>query len=120
MTDHPSLPFHDPCVSSPMREAISTGDDPASLRELTRLEAAHYEICTALTVLRSNVELVRIELRHEADASTTIAVQQHLTELDAALDRLRRLAAQMRTWRAVEPPAAPGAADVVANTSLLP
>lgn len=62
------------------------------------LVRAHYEICTALMVLRSNVALVRVELRETAPAEVRVAVQTHLSELDLAVDRLRRLAAEMRGW----------------------
>lgn len=68
-------------------------------REIHHLERAHEELCTAITVLRSNVELVRVELRREADAeSTRVVIQRHLSELDLAFDRLRCLAQQMRAW----------------------
>lgn len=74
-------------------------DGAASHRERERLEQAHHEICTALTVLRSNVDLVRVELRAEpADPASQVVVQRHLSELDLAVDRLRRLAIQMRAW----------------------
>lgn len=68
----------------------------ATLREQEHLEEAHHEICTALTVLQSNVELVRVELRHQAD--TRVAVQRHMNELEQGLERLKQLAAQMRVW----------------------
>lgn len=77
---------------SPLRGALSTQ------REQEHLETAHHEICTALTVLQSNVELVRVELRHEGDPGTHVTIQRHLTELDMAVERLRRLAEQMRSW----------------------
>lgn len=81
-----------------MSEPPPFGEALATTQEKEHLERAHHEICTALTVLRSNVELVRVELRHDEDPSTHVAVQRHLTELDMALERLKRLAAQMRTW----------------------
>lgn len=92
-----------PSDSSSMSETLSPVDRRASPQEMEHLERAHHEICTALTVLRSNVELVRVELRHDAEPSTHVAVQRHLTELDLAVDRLNRLAAQMRAWHAGEP-----------------
>lgn len=73
-------------------------DGEASAREQAHLEGAHHEICSALTVLRSNVELVRIELREDTDPGTRVAVHRHLTELDAAVDRLQRLAVAMKAW----------------------
>ena len=84
------------------------------------LEAAHHEICTALTVLQSNVELVRVELRREADPSIRITVQRHLSELDLAVDRLRRLAASMRTWHDGGSPDTAGAPGRPRNGTLLP
>lgn len=80
-------------------------DDPSSGRQVVgreqaNLEDAHHEICTALTVLRSNVELVRIELRGEPLDAHTIAVHGHLSELELAVERLQRLAATMRGWHA--------------------
>ena len=98
MTGHPALLPHNPCTSGPMSEHPPSRDSLATPREQEHLETAHHEICTALTVLRSNVELVRVELRHEGDPSTHVTVQRHLTELDMAVERLKRLAAQMRTW----------------------
>lgn len=89
--------------SDPMPGTPPSVEPPASAKEMEHLERAHHEIRTALTVLRSNVELVRVELRHDAEPSTHVAVQRHLTELDLAVDRLNRLAAQMRAWRGGEP-----------------
>lgn len=68
---------------------------------------AHHEICTALTVLQSNVELVRIELRHDANASTHFVVQDHLVELEAAVERLKSLAARLRAWHETTPSSRP-------------
>lgn len=90
-----------------------------SLREQEHLETAHHEICSALTVLQSNVELVRVELRHEA-VSTHVDVQRHLSELDLAVERLKRLAAQLRTWHAGEPIDPGPAGRLPPNTRLLP
>lgn len=73
--------------------------------ERDRLARAHYEICTALTVLRSNVELVRIELRHQPLDSDPVPLRAHLSELDGAVDRLRGLAHEMKQWHdGVAPP----------------
>lgn len=79
--------------------AHTPGDaPPAKLREQAYLEGAHHEICTALTVLRTNVELVRIELRLDPGNRTPIALEPHLIELDAAVDRLQRLASAFKVW----------------------
>lgn len=85
-----------------MREALLSGDG-ITPREQGHLETAHHEICTALTVLQSNVDLVRVELRHEDDPGKHVSIERHLTELDLAVDRLKRLAGQMRTWHAGDP-----------------
>lgn len=78
-------------------------DAPAvSSRERAHLERAHHEICTALTVLRSNVELVRIDLRKEPHPKGRVTVHDHLGELDAAVDRLQTLVLTIRTWRGAE------------------
>lgn len=85
-----------------MRDPLPLGDATATPQEKEHLERAHHEICTALTVLRSNVELVRAELRHDAGPATQLAVHAHLTELDGAVDRLKRLTVQLRAWHARE------------------
>lgn len=76
--------------------------------ERAHLERAHHEICTALTVFSSNVELVRIELRRSPSSQgTSLPVQAHLDELDAAVARLRSIAKEMEAWHAgisAEPP----------------
>lgn len=69
-------------------------------REQSPMERAHQELCTALTALRSNVELVRIELRPGRAPDTREMVAAHLSELDRAVDRLERLAHDMRSWHA--------------------
>lgn len=66
----------------------------------SELELAHQELCTALTALRSNVELVRIELRPDRAPEARQMVAAHLSELDLAVDRLERLARDMRQWHA--------------------
>lgn len=73
-------------------------DPSASAREREHLEEAHHELCTALTVLRSRVELVRVELRDGSGDSAQIRVHQHVRELDLAVDRLGRLALRLRSW----------------------
>ena len=92
----------------------------ASAQEREHLERAHDEICTALTVLRSNLELVRVEITREHDPAAHPELHRHLGELDVALERLRGLARQMRAWHgpgAAGVPATPGA---LARASLLP
>jgi len=84
-----------------MTDPSPPAHDAASSREREHLERAHDEICTALTVLRSNVELVRVELRNDPNAPTQVLVQRHLTELDLAVDRLKRLALEMRAWHEI-------------------
>lgn len=81
-----------------MDETRLPPDAGAADLEREHLERAHHEICTALTVLRTNVELVRVELRHEPGTAAQAHVQAHLVELDLAVDRLRRLASTMRGW----------------------
>lgn len=96
----------------------------ASPLEREHLERAHDEICTALTVLRSNVDLVRAELAREADGeahpAVDPAVERHLRELDMALDRLRGLARQMRVWHGPGPVGAPVAKGTLRGASVLP
>lgn len=70
----------------------------AALPERARMAEVHHEICTALTVLRSNVELVRIDMRDGSRAGEVVAVYAHLVELDAAVDRLQRIAQVIRAW----------------------
>lgn len=87
-----------------MSATLSPEDGPGATRsEEEHLERAHHEICTALTVVGSNVELVRGELRHAGQEEAAAAVREHLAEVDLALDRLRRLAVEMRSWRASTP-----------------
>jgi hypothetical protein len=67
--------------------------------ERAHLERAHEELCTALTALRSNVELARIELRHvDAPESRGSAAIAHLAEVETAVARLEGLAREMRAW----------------------
>lgn len=73
-------------------------DALAALPERARMAEVHHEICTALTVLRSNVELVRIDLRDGSRASEAATMHGHLIELDAAVDRLERVAQAIRGW----------------------
>lgn len=76
------------------------------------LDRAHYEIRTALTIVRSNVELVRRALRTPADDDTRVALHAHLSELDLAIDRLLRLASEIRAWHDADEeklPTPPGA-----------
>lgn len=91
-------------VETPMREETAGQ---------ARLEAAHQEICTALTILCSNAHLVRVDLARHAHAGDRLTIHAHLTEMDLALDRLRRLASSMRGWHdAARLELPPPAADV--------
>lgn len=66
--------------------------------ERAHLARAHHEICTALTVFSSNVELVRIELRDAPLPTNVVPVHAHLDELEGAVDRLRDIAREMKRW----------------------
>lgn len=66
--------------------------------ERERLARAHHEIRTALTVFRSNVELVRIQLRNAPLPENGTPVHAHLDELEGAADRLRDIAHEMKLW----------------------
>ncbi|HLE96817.1 MAG TPA: hypothetical protein VI997_05550 [Candidatus Thermoplasmatota archaeon] len=66
--------------------------------EREHLVLAHHEIRTALTVLRSNIELVRIRLRAVPLPEHGVPVHAHLTEIDGAVDRLRDVADVIRRW----------------------
>jgi hypothetical protein len=70
----------------------------ASYNQREHLERAHHEICTALTVFRSNVELVRIHLRDAPLPANGIPVHAHLDELEGAVERLRDVAQEMKRW----------------------
>ena len=77
-------------------DAPRTPSPAASERE--HLSRAHDELCTALTVLRSNVDLVRIELRGAPLPGNGIPVHAHLDELDGAVERLRGMAHELKRW----------------------
>lgn len=94
----PSLRSAGALAARPMIEQPAYSAPIPSPEERAHLEQAHHEICTALTVLRSNVELVRVNLREEADRSAQVEIHRHLGELDMAVDRLSDLAARMRAW----------------------
>lgn len=66
--------------------------------EREHLERAHHEICTALTVVCSNIALVRIQLRDVAFTKESVPVHAHLDELDLAVARLHALARELKTW----------------------
>lgn len=90
-------------------------------REREHLETAHHEICTALTVLWSNMELVRVELRREPEGAPRAALQTHLTELDAASQRLKRLTVELRRWHGGSPkPRRIDGPTLAPHTRLLP
>lgn len=82
-----------------MSDSASSAGAPPVADPRPRIAHMHHEICTALTVLRSNVELVRIELRGDVPTDRQVLVQRHLVEVDLAVDRLRRLAVEMRSWQ---------------------
>lgn len=77
----------------------ATGTSSTS-RDIERehLARAHHEICTALTVFGSNVELVRIELRDASHPVNVVPVHAHLDELEGAVDRLRDMARELKQW----------------------
>ncbi|HUR69412.1 MAG TPA: histidine kinase dimerization/phospho-acceptor domain-containing protein [Candidatus Thermoplasmatota archaeon] len=79
-------------------DALSTRERPPSADERTHLEHAHHELRTALTSLRTNVELMRIRMRTPVPGATVGLVASHLTELDRAVERLEDLAKEMRAW----------------------
>lgn len=60
-----------------------------------------------MTSARSNVELVRIQMRPTRRASPRreADIADHLAEVDVALDRLERLAGALRAWHARAVPA---------------
>jgi hypothetical protein len=60
------------------------------------LERVHHELCTGLTMLRLNVELVRIALRDDLTPDARDDVSAHLLELEKGFDRLERLARELR------------------------
>lgn len=71
---------------------------PAGEREREHLKRAHHEICTALTVFRSNVELVRLDLRGASLPGNGARIRAHLDELENAVERLRAIANEMKRW----------------------
>lgn len=123
--DPPNMPEGDAIHSQDYR-ALETMADFIRPRgrgsEQAHLEGAHHEIRTALTVLRSNVALMRAHAGDEAPGADR-AVADSLGEMDAAVDRLQRLAVVIHGWHDE------GAASVLrdrtrangrATTSLLP
>ena len=66
--------------------------------ERAHLEEVHHQLCNALTSLRSNLELVRLELRKDAPASGGDAIDVHVTEAEFAVDRLEELARSVVLW----------------------
>lgn len=92
-----ALPYRRLALAEPMHE-LAADHARAATRERDHLERAHHELCSALTILRSNVALVRVELQEEKDPASRASVQRHLSELDGAVDRLLGLAVQMRAW----------------------
>jgi hypothetical protein len=76
--------------------ARSPSSTAVSPRERAHLERAHQELRTALTTLRSNVDLIRIRL--DDGHGDPVAVAAHLMEVDSAVDRLVDLAQELKGW----------------------
>jgi phage shock protein A len=83
-----------------MMDRMTAWVDEPPVGERAHLEQTYHELCTALTTLRSNVELVRLELRPPSAQETADHVVGHLVELETAVDRLEELAAKLRGWHA--------------------
>jgi hypothetical protein len=75
---------------------------PLADGERERLARAHHEICTALTVLRSNAALVRIQLRGASRPGVVqgapAPVHALMDEIERAVERLHGTAREMRRW----------------------
>jgi hypothetical protein len=65
--------------------------------ERAHLVIVHDELCTALTSLRSNLDLVRFRLAKERISSS---VDPLLQETGDAIDRLTELAREVKRWHA--------------------
>lgn len=79
--------------------ALGLRSPGASDRE--RIEEAHHELCTALTSVRSNVALARIQLQGVLAApERAVQIKAHLHEVETAVERLERLAKELRVWHA--------------------
>lgn len=80
--------------------AFSVSGVAKAMREETSLQAqlcaAQEELSTALTILCSNADLIRIHLSRDPDAAARVGIDAHLSEMDLALERLRRLATSLR------------------------
>lgn len=81
-------------------DRIVTAYEEPHAGERAHLEQTYHELCTALTSLRSNVELVRLELGPAPGPTATDEVVAHLGELEMAVDRLEELAQKLRRWHA--------------------
>lgn len=101
-----------------MTASGSVFSDGGSERE--HLARAHHEIRTALTVVSSNVELVRIELRETQLGPAAPPLHAHLEELEKAVARLLALAHEMRQWHDDIPRADRHPPAVKGKTRLLP
>lgn len=81
---------------------VTGTSEPVTSGERERLARAHHEICTALTVLCSNVALLRIHLRETpppaAAPGAAMRVDADLDALEGAVERLHRAAREMRRW----------------------
>lgn len=80
-----------------------TGPRTPAASERAHLEEAHHELCTALTSVRTNVVLAHIILKAEAAAERDVRLRAHLGEVETAVERLERLAKELRAWHALSP-----------------
>ncbi|HET6405418.1 MAG TPA: hypothetical protein VFH78_12295 [Candidatus Thermoplasmatota archaeon] len=64
------------------------------------LEQAHHQLRTAMTIVRSRGDLLRLHLRDEPDAGRRATTEAHLLEIEIALDRLHDLVLDVRKWHA--------------------
>jgi signal transduction histidine kinase len=71
--------------------------DQVSLRR-ERLEQAHHELRTALTILMASGELLRRETEHNMAAPHRDVARARLKDMDEATSRLLRLAVTIRVW----------------------
>jgi len=84
------------CVPAPMAPRRLRAARP-SRQERLHLEAAHDELCTALTILRTSVAVASRQIARGSDAHPQVIAC--LGEAEHAVDRLQVLARQMRAWR---------------------
>lgn len=77
-----------------MISAEATDNRVARMRD--RLEQAHHDLCTALTFLVSNGELLRRETEHNMTPPHRELARARLKDMDEATARLLRLAVNIR------------------------